>query len=63
MIPDYKNSITISFEASSRRVLKRDINNNAHDSSKIDMDYMHGYVVDRGENPNCFFIQSSMFYS
>ena len=63
MIPDYKNSITISFEASSRRVLKRDINNNAHDSSKIDMDYMHGYVVDRGENPNCFFMTGGKKHS
>lgn len=55
-LPIGENGINIFFEASSRRILKREIDDSIYDTTKTDLEYIRGYEVDRGENPNSFFM-------
>lgn len=55
-LPIGENGVSIFFEASSRRILKRELDNNTYDTTKTDLEYIRGYEVDRGENPNSFFM-------
>lgn len=51
-----ENGVNIFFEAASRRILKRELDNSVYDTTKTDLEYIRGYEVDRGENPNSFFM-------
>lgn len=55
-LPIGENGVDICFEASSRRMLKREIDDSIYDTTRTDLEYIRGYVVDRGENPNSFFM-------
>ena len=46
----------IIFEASSKEELTKDIEEKEDKEFKIDLDLMRGYVVDRGKNPNSFYM-------
>ena len=48
--------IEIVFEASSKEELTKDIEEKEDKEFKIDLDLMRGYVVDRGKNPNSFYM-------
>ena len=56
-IPGYApgRAITVRFEASSKEELTKDRPDSIPSENKADMDYLLGYRVDRGANPNSFY--------
>ncbi len=56
------NSCKIIFEASSKEELTKDIESESMKKSKIDLEFMKGYRVDRGEKPNSFFMSDNDKY-
>ncbi len=62
-LPIEKDGINIFFEASSRRSLKQELDDSVYDTEKTDLEYIRGYEVDRGENPNSFFMTGTEKHS
>lgn len=62
-LPVGENGTEVIFEASSRRIMKREINDENYDLSRTDLEYIRGYKVDRGENPNSFYMTGPQKHS
>ena len=54
--------ISILFEASSKEEITKDLSGDGYDTSKKDLDFMKGYKVDRGQNPNSFYMTDEDTY-
>ena len=55
-LPIGEHGVSIILEASSRRMMKREIEDGSYDLDRPDLAYIRGEKVDRGENPNSFYM-------
>lgn len=62
-IPCYRGgAISLRFEASTKEEMTKDRTDGKEADGAVDISYMLGYRVDRGANPNCFYMTDETLY-